>query len=163
MPGGSKVSRLRRNQFWFELEDQLESQLDVPTLVRIDRRHALLGVNRRCRRQVVVAKRQPHVGVIQQIKEFSSNLKTKSLVDFCGFINAEVDGISAGAIEVAARQHILRKRTEVRNAGDRVYIRAIKAGTEVKVVESVRRATGIRYGRSCFRMGRCLDRAHTSR
>ena len=35
---------------WFELEDQLESELDVPAFVRIDRGHAFLGMNRGCRR-----------------------------------------------------------------------------------------------------------------
>lgn len=163
MLGGPKVSRLRKNQIWLELEDQLECKLDVPAFVRIDRGHALLGVNSCCRRQVVVAKRQPHVGVIQQIKEFSANLQTKSLSDFCSLINAEVDGISAGAIKVATAQHILRKWTEVGDSGDRVDVRAVKAGTEVKVVEGVRSAAGVRPGGTGFRMEGCLDRPHASR
>ena len=121
-----------------------------------------MGMNRGGRREVVVAKRYPHVGVIQKVKKLATNLQAKSLREFCSLIDAEVDGISAGAIEVATRQHVLRKWTKVGDAGDRVDIRAVKPGAEVKVVKGVRSAAGIRYGRSRFRMGRCLDCAHAS-
>lgn len=101
--------------------------------------------------------------MIQEVKELAPNLQTESLVDFCRLIDAEVNGISTGAIEVSARQHILRKWAEVRDAGDRVDIGTVEAGTKIKVVESVRGAAGVWYGRSSFRMGGCLDRAHAGR
>src|SRR5438874_10888479 len=101
--------------------------------------------------------------MIQQVKKLAANLNTKSLRDFRGLVDAEVNIVCARTIKVATAQHILRKWTEVGDAGNRVDIRAVKAGAEVKVVEGVRSAAGVRPGGTGFRMGGCLDRAHTSR
>src|SRR5260370_7520977 len=101
--------------------------------------------------------------MIQQIEKFATKLQTESLVDSCSLVNAKVDGISARTIEVATGQHAFWKWTEVGDPDNRVDIRAVKAGAEVKIVEGIRGAAWVWPRGSSFRIGGCLDRAHASR
>src|SRR5260370_14174974 len=101
--------------------------------------------------------------MIEKIERFGTKLQTESLVDFRSLVNAKVDGISTRTIEVATGQHVFWKWTEVGDPDNRVDIRAVKAGAEVKIVEGIRGAAGVRLGGPSFRMMGCLDRPHASR
>src|ERR1051325_5454498 len=101
--------------------------------------------------------------MIQQVKELAAKLNTNSFGEFRSLVDAEVNVVCAGTIKVTTAQHVLRKWTKVGDAGDRIDIRAVKTGAEVKVIESVRGAAGVRPAGTGFRMRGCLDRAHASR